>query len=260
MNRQAYLLSFASLDPSGMHTPHGYTPWKTGQHGPEDVERSQVLDRPYPGFGKLSVADRLAFGVASLLLGACGAVNADECGVCLGNATGSLSVDLRYWESVTAGFPSPGLFAATLPSSPVSDIAIFYGMKGPNRIIAGNEASGIHALFEAMTMLDRKKAASMLVVSLYALDPCDRGTRLMPLQSPAGNRARAFLLSSTKRGGDHEPRIVLRRSPAKQGQSVDPAADPLDGLVGLLMEKKYGRVDFAVEDEYGSLSLEKDSG
>jgi hypothetical protein len=259
MSLQAYIHSFASLHPSGMYSPRGHCPWNADQHGPEDVQRSQVLDRPYPGFGKLSVADRLAFSVASLLLGAYGPLTGDGCGICLGNATGSLSVDLRYWESVIAGFPSPGFFAATLPSSPISDIAIYYGCKGPNRVIAGNKASGIHALVEALTMLRLKKAAEMLVVSLYALDPCDRGVRLLPSPGDPGNRAHAFLLSSNKQKGSPDARLSLHMSTGDCADRALPNKNPLDELIGMLMEKKYGRVDFAVEDTYGSLSIEKDS-
>jgi len=63
MNMPLFLDSFAALRPSGMYSPQGHMPWNADQHGPEDVQRNQVLDSPYPGFGKLQIADRLAFGL-----------------------------------------------------------------------------------------------------------------------------------------------------------------------------------------------------
>jgi hypothetical protein len=255
MNLKAHLLSFAALLPSGMVSPLGRTPWKSGQAGPDGVERSQVLDRPYPGYGKLSLADRLAFGVASLLFRACKAPAGGECGVCLGIAAGSLSIDLRYWESVLAGFPSPGLFAATLPSSPVSDVAIFHGLTGPNRIVSGGSASGIKALFEALTMLHRGKAPTMLAVALSAIEPGDRRISLKPPSLDTENRAFAFLLSSKKTEAGAATRIAMNRSAPVPGSGH---GDCLDSLTEMLFENRYGSIEYAVEDECGFFSIEKD--
>jgi hypothetical protein len=257
MSRHAFLLSFSAIVPSGIYGPPGHTPWKPDQRGPEDVERSQALDMPYPGFGKLSVADKMAFAVASLLLRSYAPPNKNNCGICLGIATGSLSIDLRYWESVIAGFPSPGLFSATLPSSPISEIAIFHGLKGPNRIVANGEASGTNALLEALLMLQRKKAETMLVVSLHALEPADRRVPIAPPFLIQDNRAFAFLLSSTKPDAVQGTRIsALSVQNARISDARQRA--PFDTLVEMLMAKQFGCVDFAQEDTCGSLLIEKD--
>jgi hypothetical protein len=259
MTMPLFLDSFAALLPSGMYSLQGHMPWNADQHGPEDVQRCQVLDSPYPGFGKLQIADRLAFGAVSLMLRTCCSIpDGQECGICLANAFGSLSTDQRYWESVVNGVPSPALFSATLPSSPLADIAIYFGLKGPNRVFAGSEASWIYALSEAMTILDRKKATAMVIVLLSALEPGDKQSALVPASMNKENRSYSFLVSSRKVNGGLGARISVHLNSAEKTQLVDSKETHWDKFIAMLMEKRYGCFEFLAEDACGNISIEKD--
>jgi hypothetical protein len=202
MSAGIYLESFSALLPEGIITPGGVRLWdEAGQSGPADVTRGQVLDKPYLAFGKLSLPDRLAFSVSSLVLSSYPVADKDSAGICLGLPAGSLSTDLRYMESVCAGFPSPAVFSATLPSSAIADIAIFFGLKGGNRVIAGDAGSGLVALDCACTMLAAGKASTVIVVSVNAVEERDVSSPLLPADFDAENRAFAFLLSTQRRKG-----------------------------------------------------------
>jgi hypothetical protein len=203
MNAGLYLESFAALLPQGIVTIAGTRPWSLGQAGPADVTREQVLDKPYPSFGKLSLPDRLAFSAASLALSACRLGDKESAGICLGLPAGSLSTDLRYMESVLAGFPSPAVFSATLPSSAIADIAIVHGLKGENRVIAGGAESGLVALDCACAMLSAGKARAVVVLSVNAIEPQDFSCPLLPppAECDRENRAFALLLSTAPLSG-----------------------------------------------------------
>jgi hypothetical protein len=201
MNAALYCESFSALLPEGIITPAGATPWNNGQAGPADVTRGQVLDKPYLSFGKLSLPDRLAFSAASLVLSAYPIAEKESAGICLGLPAGSLSTDLRYMESVCAGFPSPAVFSATLPSSAIADIAIFFGLKGENRVIAGDAGSGLAALDCACAMLFAGKASSVIVLSVNAVEASDFSSPLLPADYDTENRAYAFLLSTKRQAG-----------------------------------------------------------
>lgn len=195
MSRQLYMESFSALLPDGMYSPQGFVPWLDGQKGVQDITRDQVLDKPYVNFGKLSLPDRLAFGAASLILSRYALQNKETTAITLGICAGSLSTDLRYMESVKAGFPSPAVFSATLPSSAIADIAIYFGLKGPNRVCAGNAASGLTAFELAALLLENNNASAALVLSVNAVEPQDFESPLLDPAIERENRAFAFLVS-----------------------------------------------------------------
>ena len=143
MSARIFIESFSSLTAEGITEPSGMRGWDSGQKGPQDVRREQVLNKPYVNFGKLMLPDKLAFCAASAVLSNCEPANPETTAITLGICAGSLSTDLRYMESVLAGFPSPAIFSATLPSSAIANVAIYFGIKGPNRVIAGNSGSGL---------------------------------------------------------------------------------------------------------------------
>src|SRR5689334_18859069 len=64
----------------------------------------------------------------------------DRIGICLAAKSGSLATDVEYWKGRDAvGGPSPTLFAYTLPSSALGEIAIRYRLTGPNLCFAGED-------------------------------------------------------------------------------------------------------------------------
>ena len=154
---KVYISGFSALHTDGIYTPDGITPWESDQKGPLDVRRNQVLPSPYPSFGKLNIPDRLAFSAAASALSRTNQTVGEKTGICMCIPQGSLSTDLLYMDSVLNGFPSPAFFSATLPSSTIADIAIFFKLKGPDRIFCGGDLPGFSAIDTAAYWLKSGK-------------------------------------------------------------------------------------------------------
>ena len=159
-----YIHSFSVIDADGITTRRGHNNWEDGQTGPQDIKRSQVLSRPYMAFGKLNLPDKLAFSAASLALRDVSVSTPSATALFLGIPEGSLSTDRAYRESIIGGNPSPALFSATLPSSPIADIAIYYHLKGPNVCFAGGDAPFIASIEYALLQLSTGQLEEVLVV------------------------------------------------------------------------------------------------
>jgi hypothetical protein len=258
MKTPLFLDAFAALLPSGMYSPRGRVPWLDGQTGPQDVLREQVLDKPYPGFGKLQIADRLSFAAAALLFSHYENCAGDETGITLGIPAGSFSTDLRYLETVESGFPSPAIFSATLPSSAIADIAIYFGIKGPDRVFAGAGTSGLCAFDQGVLMLQNQKASTMLVVSAHAVEPQHMRSPLLPAYAAGENCVYAFLLTRKKRPSGLHFRIDTLFGPGEKSLPVQPGESYFDKLVDLLLKNQNGAISFATDDYCGHISIEKD--
>jgi len=257
----ASVASFGALLPSGLYSPAGHASWNPGQRAVLDVTRDQILEKPYPGFGKLAIADRLAFAAASLALRGFDSQPGETYGLALGIPYGSLSTDLRYMESAAQGFPSPALFSATLPSSPIADVAIYYGFKGPCRVLCGAEGSGIGALEQALMLLHAQKATAMLVMVIHAIDPADNSCPLIAEGCSRENRAYAFLLTSAQ--SEHKPRrhglrLSIRFENPGAAQHGKPEEVYFDELLRLLSNHQTGNISFDVDTYHANMSIEKE--
>jgi hypothetical protein len=252
MSAVLFVDGFASLTADGICSRTGLVPWVPGQHGPADVHRSQVLSAPLPSFGKLTLPDKLAFSVVSALVSHSCCTLEESIGVCMENPCGSLSTDLRYAESIVSGSPSPALFSATLPSSAVSEIAIFYKLKGPNRVLAGEDTGGLACLDAAVRLIASGKAQRMLVVLVRAFEatigfaPC--GDAL-----PATAQAFALLVSATPSSHSLPLRLDVAQ-PAEPAQSAD-GADYLRVVIEHLFAGTGAHVQVAGHGYAGAISL-----
>ncbi len=161
-------------------------------------------------------------------------------------------------ESMLSGFPSPAIFSATLPSSAIADIAIYFGLKGPNRVIAGNAASGLTAFDLAVSLIETGKAACVLSLSVNAVEAADAGS---PLLDPAGDRtcrAYAFLLTTMPQPGG--PGMGMTASFTTSDNQVPHRRDELyfTELVRLLSARKNGRIVAASCDVAATIELQKE--
>lgn len=258
MNAPVFLDSFAALLPEGMYGTRGFTPWKNGQTGPDDVSREQVLDKPYPGFGKLQLADRLAFAAAALLFSDYPHGPGDRNGIVLATPAGSFSTDMRYMESVAGGYPSPAIFSATLPSSAVADAAIFFGLKGPIRVLAADGSSGLCAFEQAALLLQNNKADAVVALSLHAVESAHRPLALLAQYTGGENGVYAFLLTRKKNPVGLGFRVETNFSIPEKTLPAALRESYFDDLTHLLMERKNGRVSFAGGDYCGHITIEKD--
>lgn len=154
-----------------------------------DVRSARLGQR----FGRLDLLSQLSVLAVESLGIDFDALPREHIGICLAARAGSLTTDVEYWNGRDAvGGPSPTLFAYTLPSAALGEIAIRYRLTGPNLCFVGGDAA---VLSEAGDWIRRDEADACLCVS------CDvvSAAAAEMIQTPAAARACALLL---RRGGN----------------------------------------------------------
>jgi 3-oxoacyl-(acyl-carrier-protein) synthase len=113
-------------------------------------------------FGRLDLQSQLALLAVELLK-----INFDEfvrdrIAICLAASAGSLTTDFNFWQGRDAvGGPSPTLFAYTLPSAAVGEIAIHFKLTGPNLCFIGDDKN---LLREGENLIQRGEADACICV------------------------------------------------------------------------------------------------
>ena len=144
-----------------------------------------------PRFGRLDLASQLVLIAVEKLEVNFDAQPRDRTGICLGAQAGSLAADFEFWRGrAAAGGPSPTLFAYTLPSAAIGEIAIRHRITGPNLCLIGGDA----VLSEAGDWLRRGEVEACLCAGCSVLTP----EIAELIQSPSSARACALFL---RRGG-----------------------------------------------------------
>lgn len=88
-------------------------------------------------------------------------------GIIFAASAGSLSTDVNFWNSRTGvGGPSPTLFAYTLPSAAVGEIAIHFKLTGPDLCFVGD---GKNLQREAEDMIARGEADACVCIFCEAV-------------------------------------------------------------------------------------------
>jgi 3-oxoacyl-(acyl-carrier-protein) synthase len=140
-------------------------------------------------FGRLDLPSQLALLAVESLGINFDALSRDRIAVCLAAHVGSLSTDSDFWQGRDAvGGPSPTLFAYTLPSAAIGEIAIRHRLTGPNLCFVGDDKL---LLPEATDLIQRGEADSCVCV--YC-DVVNADVAKMIRASPAAC-ARAFFLT-----------------------------------------------------------------
>ncbi len=103
------------------------------------LSRDEVYSQKHLVFGKLSFTDKLAFSAAAVAIENGKIDNPENCGILLHTNIGSFFRDCEFMDSIRNENPSPALFSATLPSSPIAEIAIVFGLKGADKVIFCNK-------------------------------------------------------------------------------------------------------------------------
>ncbi len=257
-----YIQAFGALVKSGIYSSsNGYTPWKNEQAGqPLNVQRKQVFGKPYIGFGKLNAPDKLAFSATALLFSGFSDYNAENTGISLGSLYGSFSTDLRYTESVAAGFPRPAFFSATLPSSPIAEAAIIFKLKGPNRIIVGGAAPGLNALDSAIRILSLKKAESMVVLLINGIESCDIDFPFITKKNAPSQYSYALMINSKKcsLGINQQIYFSLNSDTINNNSQNSSEEFYFFEMINALMHKKNYSSTFNINGTTGSIILEMD--
>jgi len=154
-----------------------------------------------PRFGRLDLQSQLALVAVERLGIELGRHNRERIGIALSARFGSLATDLEYWNGRNdPGGPSPTLFAYTLPSAAIGEIAIRHRLTGPNLCFVGSDAI---VLNEGADLIRRGEADGCLCIS------CNVVTASL---SKMINAPEAALVSALflQRGGDEA--YLLRKN------------------------------------------------
>lgn len=212
-SKPVYLDACTGISSNGLFRSGAWVPWEQNQSGPADIRRAQVLSIPYPSFGKLVLADRLSFAAACLLFNTYPDCVGEQVGICAAVPYGSLSTDLQYQSSLST-IPSPALFSATLPSSVVSEVAIYFKLKGPNRVFVNIRGALITAIDAAFRMITLSKADSILVLYANVINDEERQQFSLEESAQESTAAWALLFTATPRHGGLRQRTTLTYQPA----------------------------------------------
>lgn len=99
---------------------------------------------------------------------------AADCGVVYGTALGSTGQCGAFFDDFLDKGPrlvNPALFLETVPNAPAGQIAILYGLEGPNATICRQNISAEAALIAALDILDAGMAPAVVVVTAEELSP-----------------------------------------------------------------------------------------
>jgi 3-oxoacyl-[acyl-carrier-protein] synthase II len=135
-----------------------------------------VFARRAKSFGRFDVASRLAYYAAALALDDAGRGDppaGEGLGLIGTGAAGCLASNLDYFKDyVSCGrtLARGNLFVYTLPTSPLAEVAIHFGLEGPLLYASSPERPLAAALETAAGMIRRGEAAGMLVIAAGAAE------------------------------------------------------------------------------------------
>jgi hypothetical protein len=258
-----YVQSFAGLHKLGMYSSSkGFVPWDKEQSGsPLEVQRKQVYDKPHVGFGKLCTPEKLAFSTAALVFSGVSDYASEKTGISLGTLFGCFSTDMRYAESVNTEFPSPAYFAATLPSSAATEVAIMFKLKGPDKIFVGTDAPGFTALECALQAISNKKAESMIVLLVNGIERKDKVSPLISLDRGSSTYCYGLFISNKKsdKGINYKITLSTQGSTKSDNNSLNRNEESyFFEMINSLMQEKDFSSEYSIDGMSGSIKLVKE--
>jgi 3-oxoacyl-(acyl-carrier-protein) synthase len=171
-------------------------------------------------FGRMDLLSQLALVSVECLAINFETLDRSRTAVCMSVSAGSLATDIEYWKGrKELGGPSPTLFAYTLPSSAIGEIAIRYRLKGPNLCFVGSDAM---LMTEARDLIERGEADGCICVASNVITKAASAmTGLKPaLQARAVFLVRGingFLLEENHRDIGSVCALVSGAAPARNG-------------------------------------------
>jgi 3-oxoacyl-(acyl-carrier-protein) synthase len=120
-------------------------------------------------FGRLDLCSQLAVLAVEKLGIDFAPLPRERIGICLAVKAGSLATDIEYWKGRDAvGGASPTLFAYTLPSSALGEIAIRHHITGPGLCFFGDDDCLVE---EAERLIAAGEADACLCVACKVITP-----------------------------------------------------------------------------------------
>jgi len=141
-----------------------------------------------PRFGRLDLMSQLALLAVEKLGINFDSLPRERIAICLAAKAGSLSTDVGFWKGRdTVGGPSPTLFAYTLPSAAIGEVAIRHRLTGSNLCFIGDSRD---VLPEAADLLRRGEADACVCVYCEVVSSAAAG---MIQSTPTSNVSALFL-------------------------------------------------------------------
>jgi len=176
-------------------------------------------------------------------------ISGERTAIVLGTAFGCHATNEEYYRGLLKEGPagaSPRLFAYTLPSSPVGEISIHYGIRGPATTAAPGLHAGLAALAEGLSHLEQNRADRVIVIA------AEVASALLAelVGHPVRDAAAAVIL---ERGGNGRARLIsveesFPGTAPQHDQTL--SAAPLLSLVRWLAEPR-GRLELSAADPEG---------
>jgi 3-oxoacyl-(acyl-carrier-protein) synthase len=140
-------------------------------------------------FGRLDLQSQLSLLAVANLKMDFSSYAPGRVGIIFAASAGSLSTDVNFWNSRTGvGGPSPTLFAYTLPSAAVGEVAIHFKLTGPDLCFVGD---GKNLQREAEDMIARGEADACVGIFCEAVtEACGKVIATAPIA-----KAEAFFVT-----------------------------------------------------------------
>ncbi len=143
--------------------------------GPPVFRWKNISTSNYKDFGRLDPMCKMSVIAVELLAWQFedwGDERRENTAITLGSSSGSLATDLQFCRTIDQpGGASPALFSYALPSTPIAEVAIRYGFKGPNYCFLAGRSSGLLALVEGAQLLMEKEAEACLCIGCDLITP-----------------------------------------------------------------------------------------
>ncbi len=173
MTRDIVLTACGFIDETGYGAGREQNAWEdAAAKAPREFPWRTISRDRFDRFGRMDAMSKYAVAVVELL----GLPPAPEksgwpaIAISLGTELGSLGVDVEFLQSM--GGPrgaSPRLFAYTLPSTAIGEIAIRHRISGANICVAGGSDSGLLALMEGVEMVECGEVDACVCIGCEAI-------------------------------------------------------------------------------------------
>jgi 3-oxoacyl-[acyl-carrier-protein] synthase II len=133
-----------------------------------ELSAKGIFEKPVPRYGRMDDYSRLGLLAITLALKDAQLDQWSEMrniSIVASTVYGCLQTDDDYYDTVRlkeGRLASPNLFAYTLPSSFLGEVAIYYGLTGASFIIDEGSLSGCSGLLLAVNSLKRKECESVI--------------------------------------------------------------------------------------------------
>jgi 3-oxoacyl-[acyl-carrier-protein] synthase II len=235
---------YGYVNSTGFGGSHSRVTWQdAGVDNPFKARWRTVSDAPFERFGRVNALGRCVLiavemvGLGDTLpQGVPRRKHADlspaTLGIVLGTEYGCIDTDLAFTRSMDEpGGASPTLFSYTLPSVAVGEVAIRYGITGPNLCVLSGPESGLTALWEGAALVLDGEVSGCLCVGGDAVSP---GTGMPGDMNGSGVFAAHAVLVETEASAAAHGRTPLAALRVESAPRSAPRAWDLEGLCAYL--------------------------